>query len=216
MDLFKLTPDLLKTLLFLAPGYLGFRLYRIDQSWNDLNPIHIIYGSLIFSALGYATYYGLIALGVPDNPFWFVIAIGFFAVLYAFFWRVVGHKALHRLLQKMGVTNEDNSGTPWSLIFNNPKVFLSQITVHLKDGSAVKSEDTKEYNFRELTRLGIHPYYADTAGDLYLVCTHYRPPETTEWEEVPEIHCTPPWGIKLSFIPHGEITRIEARATQSG
>lgn len=216
MDIFKLNPELLGILLFLAPGYLGFRLYQIDTAWSSLNAIDVIYGSLIFSTVAYATYLFLVALGWTDQPERRIGSLILFAIVYGFLWRRFGHDLFHKGLRALGVTNEDNRDTAWTRLFNNPKVYLSQIIVHLKGGGQVWCEDTKVYDLANFNRIGIHPYYADPAGNLYLICTHHRPTTTDDWIEVEEVHCPSPWGIKLSLIPASEIARVEARATESG
>jgi len=216
MDIFKLNPELLGILLFLAPGYLGFRLYQIDRAWSSLNTIDVIYGSLIFSTVAYGTYLFLVTLGWTDEPVRRVASLILFAVLYALLWRRFGHDLFHKGLHALGITNEDNRDTAWTRLFNNPQVYLSQITVYLKNGEQVRCEDTKLYHLDNFNRVGIHPYYADPAGNLYLICTHHRSAATDDWIEVEEIHCLSPWGIKLSLIPASEIVRVEARATESG
>ncbi|SRR6266851_6563558 len=216
MEVLKINTELLSILLFLAPGYLGFRLYQIDQPWRKLNTIDVIYGSLIFSTLAYGTYLLLLSIGWADSPARRVGSLLLFSFLYALIWRRFGHAPFHKALHWLGITNEDNSSTAWSQIFNNPKIYLSQIIIHLKDGSQVQCDHTHFYHLDDLKRVGVHPYYSDAAGNLYLVCTHRRATPDAEWEEIPDIHCPAPWGIKLSFVPTGEIVRIEARATESG
>lgn len=216
MEIFKIDTQVLTILLFLAPGYLGFRLYLIDQPWSELNPIDIIYGSLIFSTLAFGTYGIFLYLGWRYNQFHLVETLILFSIIYAFIWRRFGHELFHKLLHRLRVTNEDNFSTSWSKIFNNPRVYLSQITVYLKDGSQVRCDDTSHFRIDDFVRIGIYPYYTDATGNIYLICTHYRSPSATRWQVVPEIHINPPWGIKLSFIRSSEITRIEARAISSG
>jgi len=216
MEILKINMELLSILLFLAPGYLGFRLYQIDQPWSSFNAIDIIYGSLIFSTASYLTYQMLILIGFRDNQFLLVESLLLFSPIYGLSWRIFGHEYLHKALRHLRITNEDNTDTAWTRIFNNPQIYLSQIIVHMKDGSQMWCDDTKVYHRQDFDRLGVHPYYSDPAGNIYVICTHYRAASTTEWEEISELYCPPPWGIKLSLIPASEIARIEARVTESG
>lgn len=213
MDIFKLNPELVGILLFLAPGYLGFRLYQIDRGWSDLNAIDVIYGSLIFSTVAYATYLGMVAVGWGDYPARRVISLILFAVIYAFLWRRFGHDLFHQGLHALGVTNEDNKSTTWTQIFNNPKIYLTQITVEMKGGSQIWCENTLQFRRDEFRRVGIHPYYSDADGNLYLISTHSRSAQSGEWEPAPDV--VSDWGVNLVFVPASEIARIDVRAIRS-
>ena len=110
------------------------------------------------------------------------------------------------------MTNEDNNATPWMQLFNNPKICLSQINVYLKDGSALSCDETKYFNTKELRNAGIFSHYTCADGDIYLIANRFKAKDATDWEEIPDIHVAPPWGIKIQWIPAKEIARVEARA----
>lgn len=213
MEAFKLNSDVIAAMLFLAPGYAAFRLYFIDRPWNALNPIHIIYGSLIFSTAAFFSYSCIISFGVPDSSSLFVLSTVGFSLVYAIVWRRWGHDTLHNICGTLLKTNEDNSATPWTLIFNNRSLFVTQIVVHLKDGTSLQCDDTAHFYKDNLINLDVFPYYASTEGDIYLIATHHRRSRELEWQPVPEVHILPPWGIKMSFVPAREISRVEARVT---
>lgn len=216
MDLFKLNPELLGILMFLAPGYLGFRLYQIDQPWGTLNAIDVIYGSLLFSTVAYGSYLLLVHAGWADIPSRRIACLVVFSLLFGFIWRRFGHRYFHKLAHWLKVTNEDNSFTAWSLIFNNPNVYLSQILVELKDGQQLWCNNTLPFINDKLRASGVHPYYSDAVGNLYIISTHRRLKATDEWEELPDVSWPAPWGVNVSFIPASQIARIDVRATESG
>lgn len=215
MEALKLNAEVLGILLFLAPGYLGFRLYQIDRPWSTLNAIDVIYGSLIFSTVAYGTYLGLVAFGWADEPGRRVASPILFAVVYGLLWRRFGHELFHKGLHAFGITNEDNKSTTWTQIFNNPKIYLSQVTVETKSGSQIWCDNTLQFERDEFRRVGIHPYYSDADGNLYVISTHRRASQDKEWEPVPDLIVPAPWGINLVFIPASEIARIDVRATES-
>ena len=47
----SISVEAVNVLGFLAPGYLAFRIYKIDSDWNSIRQIDTIYGSLIFRFL---------------------------------------------------------------------------------------------------------------------------------------------------------------------
>lgn len=51
-----LSQETIRLLVFLAPGFLAFRIYLIDADWGSVPQLDIIYGSLVFSALSYACF----------------------------------------------------------------------------------------------------------------------------------------------------------------
>lgn len=212
MDLTRLTNESFAIFLFLAPGYLGFRVYLIDKPWNALNAVHIFYGSLVFSTLAYTTIYSL-----PVRAAWRLSWTGLsvsttvLAVFYGIVWRLIGHPLLHAGLKSLGITTEDNAFTPWTAIFNNTRIHLTQMIVHLKDGRSVQLDDAGAYHIPHLMRARIFPYYSSADGDLSMVVTQTRESNTTDWIEVPSVFIEHPWGLKLSFIPHTEITQVEVR-----
>lgn len=221
MDLVKLTNDGFYILLFLCPGYLGFRMYFIDKPWNSLNPLHVFYGSLVFSIFAYIIF-GFVVYGINiafpsikvDGSFAYALLATPFAIALGLLWRCYGHGWFHSKLIKMKVTNEDNNSTPWMQLFNNPKIALTQITVHLKDGSALRCDDTAFFDTEELRKAGVFSHYTCAEGDIYMVANQCRGKDETEWREIEDIHMDARWGLKIHWISAKEIARVEARATQ--
>lgn len=221
MDLVKLTNDGFYILLFLCPGYLGFRIYFIDKPWNNLNPLHVFYGSLVFSIFSYMLF-GLTVYGIKyvfpsvtvEGSFAYAVLATPFAIALGVLWRCFGHAWFHNKLIKMKVTNEDNNSTPWMQLFNNPKIALTQIAIYLKDGSAFRCDDTAFYDTEEFRRSGIFSHYTCADGDIYIVANQFKEKGDQEWRDVEHIHMDARWGLKVQWISAKEIARVEARATQ--
>lgn len=222
MDILNITNDGFYILLFLCPGYLGFRMYFIDRPWNMLNPLHVFYGSLVFSVVAYVEFYIVISginkfltsVNVSGHFAYAALATPF-AVVSGLLWRCFGHGALHDALMKMKITNEDNNSTPWMQLFNNPKISLTQITVHLKNGSALRCDDTAYFDTEDLRRDGVFSHYTCVGGDIYMVANQFREKNDEEWQAIEDIHMDARWGLKIQWIPAGEIARVEVRATRA-
>lgn len=219
MDILNINNQMFYILLFLCPGFLSMRIYFIDKTWNEMSFVNVFYGSLIFSMFSYVVvgvvynFIGMEYTGVfKDGPFAFAATAIPVAVLLGLVWRCCGHPWLHGLLNWLKVTNEDNKSTPWMGVFNNPKLHISQITVHLKDGSALRCDETKFYDNKKLRDVGIYSHYASAGGDICFIATHYMKANSKEWSKISQINVEPPWGIKMQWIPAREIARVEARA----
>ena len=205
--------ETLKVLLFLAPGFLGFRLYMIDSDWREIRHLDIIYGSLIFSALGYGCHLMLESWFGLDHLGWF-IAISFgTAVAAALIWRKYGHGVLHSLLHRLGITNEDNLGDVWQKIFNDPRIYVTQITAYLKNGEAIECDETKAFDRPGLRDKGIFPYYAHRGGEICFVPNRRRRSPNSDWEEVKDVEAAADWGLRMVYLNPDELQRLELRIT---
>lgn len=206
-----LSVDTLKILLFLAPGFLGFRLYMIDSDWREIRHLDIIYGSLIFSAIGYGGYLAL-AIGFNlDHLAWLIVVSFVSAVLAALVWKRYGHRLLHLLLQRLHMTNEDNLGDVWQKIFNDPKIYVTQITAYLKNGEVIQCDQTTTFDRPELRAKGIFPYYAHRDRQICFVPTQRKRSPYSEWEDVEDVESAPDWGLRMVYINPDEIQRLEIR-----
>ncbi len=219
MDILNVNNQTFYILLFLCPGFLSMRIYFIDKSWNDLSFANVFYGSLIFSMFSYVfvgVVYSLIGVeyqGVLNGgPFAFAATAIPVAVSLGLAWRCCGHPWLHAALNALKITNEDNKSNPWMNIFNNPKIHLSQITIHLKDGSALRCDETKFYDQKCLREIGVYSHYASANGDICIIATHFMKANSKAWSQIPQINVEAPWGIKMQWVPAREIARVEARA----
>lgn len=204
----------LRVLLFLAPGFLGFRLYMIDADWSAIRQLDLVYGSLIFSALGYLCYAGFLAATGATHVAWFVVVSFASAIAIALIWKKYGHTALHKLLSKLKLTNEDNRGDVWQKIFNDPQLYVTQITAYLKNGEVIQCDDTAAYDRPELREKGIFPYYSHRDGQIYFVPTLRKAAAPgSQWEPVDDIEAAEDWGIRLVYVTPAELQRLELRVT---
>ncbi|MFL7905877.1 hypothetical protein [Azospirillum argentinense] len=211
MDLLKVSNEAFYILLFIAPGYIGMQIYFIDRQWNALNAIHLFYGSLMFSTVSYAVYFGAIDRFVPKETWVFVSINLLISFLLGILWKGAGHKLLHSLLKFLRITSEDNEYSPWTIVFNNSKIFPSQIIVHLKSGRVLQLDDTVFYHRDDLRKAGVFPYYVSPDGDLLMVVTQKKEKEDADWEDASCVVENAPWGVKLSYVPQREINYVEVR-----
>lgn len=218
MDYLSLKSDLLHVLVFLIPGFIGFRIYLIDKPWNVLSPVNIFYGSLVFSLVSYLLYGALTFIlekegidGLADGKYSYALMATPFAIATALLWKKWGHRIFHDALIKMKITNEDNNSEPWMQIFGNPSVGLTQIWVHTKDGCVYWCDETSFFDKKELKSKGIYTYYTSSGGGICFVANKYKEQGDNEWRDIEDIEIED-WGIKIQWIPKEEIARVEARA----
>ncbi|WP_420345391.1 hypothetical protein [Pelagibius sp.] len=207
--------DALRVLLLLAPGFVGFRLYMIDSSWGDIRQLDIIYGSLVFSAIGYGFYLLFSYIIGFDSIIWMIIISFISAIISALTWRLHGHTLLHRLLHRLQVTNEDNLGDVWQKIFNDPRIYVTQITAYLKSGEAIQCDNTADFDRPELRSKGIFPYYTHREGQICFVPNLRKRCPNSEWEAVEDVEATAGWGVRMIYIRPDELQRLEVRVTPS-
>jgi len=135
------------------------------------------------------------------------------AVFYGIAWRRLGHRQFHRLLMSLNITREDNEFTPWTVLFNNTDINITQIVVHLKSGRSLQLDRTADYHIKDPLKANIHPYYTSFEGDITMVVTQTRESSRARWRDVPTVYLEAPWGLKLSYIPSREIAQVEVRTT---
>ena len=205
--------DTLIILLLLAPGFLGYRLYKIDSEWRQVRHLDIVYGSLIFSAIGYSVHLIFATIFDLTNPVWLITIAFVSAAITALLWKRYGHGALHRLLNRLGMTNEDNLGDVWQKIFNDPKIYVTQISAYLKSGEAVQCDDTKYYDRPELRAKGIYSYYTHGDREICFVFNRRKRAPDSEWEEVKDVEGDTDWGLRVVYLNADELQRLELRVT---
>lgn len=210
-----LSVDTIKILLFLAPGFLAFRLYMIDSVWREIRHLDVVYGSLVFSTLGYSCYLAFAFFTGLEGPLWLVAVALFSSVALAVIWRKYGHPIVHGLLSRMGITNEDNLGDVWQKIFNDPRIYVTQITAYLKNGEAIDCDETEAFDRQDLRGKGIFSYYAHRDRQLCFVPTARRRSADAEWEPVEDVEAEG-WGVRMVYINPDELQRLEVRVAPSG
>ncbi len=200
-------------MLFLAPGFLGFRLYMIDVNWREVRYLDIIYGSLVFSAIGYGTYLIVDSIGEPSGLLLFVVVTFLSSIVSALVWKRYGHGLLHKLLNKLGITNEDNLGDGWQRIFNNPRIYVTQITAYLKNGEAIQCDDTAAFDRPDLRAKGIFSYYTHREGQICFIPNRRKRSPESDWVAMKDVDATAGWGLRMVYLNPDEIQRLELRIT---
>src|SRR5690606_36483062 len=135
-------------------------IYMIDADWGSVRQLDIIYGSLVFSALSYACFLLFDSVTGHSSMLSFVAVTFGAAIALSLLWKRFGHPKFHALLKRLGMTNEDNQGDVWQKIFNDPRIYVTQITAYLKNGEAIMCDDTAEFDRPELRAKGVFPYYS--------------------------------------------------------
>ena len=208
-----LSQETIRLLVFLAPGFIAFRIYMIDAEWSDIRQLDIIYGSLVFSALSYA-FFVLFAWGSGyDDMFSFISSTFGVAIIFAILWKKFGHPMFHSLMERMAVTNEDNQGDVWQKIFNDPRIYVTQITAYLKNGEVIMCDDTRMFDRPELRAKGVFPYYSHKDGQLCFVPNSRKRSTEADWEPVEDAEAGADWGLRLVYIVPSELQRLELRIT---
>lgn len=204
--------ETIQVLLFLAPGYLAYRLYKIDSVWAQVPLISIAYGSLAFSAIAYVSM-GYVTTDETSQATKVIWTFSF-ALVAGIIWRRFGHRLFHETLRRLKITNEDNSGDVWQKMFNDPRIFIRQVRVYLKNDDAFACDDTRSLVTRERARIGIHPYYTNQDRQIGFIPTHRKLAGATDWEALADIDSAE-WGIRYIYFNSSEIARVEVRLADS-
>jgi hypothetical protein len=208
-----ISQETIRLLVFLAPGFLAFRVYMIDADWSGVRQLDIIYGSLVFSALSYACFL-LIAWGTGFSGMLSFIGITFgAAIILSLLWKRFGHPKFHVLLKKLGMTNEDNQGDVWQKIFNDPRIYVTQITAYLKNGEVIMCDGTASFDRPELRAKGIFPYYSHRDGQLCFVPNQRKRSAEADWKPVEDVEADANWGLRMVYVAPSELQRLELRIT---
>ena len=209
----SISAEAIKILGFLAPGYLAFRLYKIDSDWNTIRQIDTVYGSLIFSFFGYGGYLLVEHCGGLQSKGWFVPLVLVFSIAAGLIWRHFGHPAIHKLLYFIGITNEDNKGNVWQKIFNDPRIYVTQITAYLKNGEAIQCDDTAHFDTPERRQKGIFPYYTHRDGQISFIPNLRKEANSNCWTEISDVEVDSDWGVRMVYITPEQLQRLELRIT---
>lgn len=201
--------EAVEVLVHLVPGYVAFRIFKVDEDWRRVRQSDVVYGSLVFSLLSYAAFLAFRGW-LPGGTMLAVIGWALvIAVVIAVIAKMAVKPALYWLLYKLGVTDEDSQGSAFDKIFNDPKIHVRQITAYLKSGEAVTCDDTLEYSQTEGASRRIHSYYTDRDGNLNIIPSRKRIARDAKWEAVEDV--TSDWGVRTFHIPADQIERIDVR-----
>ena len=144
---------------------------------------------------------------------WFLPLVFVFSIVTGLVWRYFGHPGIHRILYAVGVTNEDNKGDVWQKIFNDPNLYVTQITVYMKGGEAIQCDDTAQFDNPELRRKGIFPYYTHRDGQISFIPNLRKGAANKKWTRIDDVDAGADWGLRMVYITPEEIQRLELRVT---
>lgn len=120
---------------------------------------------------------------------------------------------MHKVLQFIGITNEDNKGNVWQKIFNDPKLYVTQITAYMKNGDAIQCDDTAQFDTPELRKKGIFPYYTHRDGQISFIPNLRKGATSKSWTRISDVEAGSDWGVRMVYITPEEIQRLELRIT---
>ncbi len=211
----ELSTETLNVMLLLVPGFIAFRIYKIDANWSAISPIDVAYGSLIFSLAGYVAldalrgYVDMPKVLQPYGSSIYIAAALVIASMLGLGWRMWGHSKFHKALQLLKITNEDNQGDVWQNIFNQPRTQITQIYAYLKNGEAIGCDDTSLFARKELWDRRIFPYYTHNDRQMCFAANVRR--INGIWTKIPYVDAGDEWGLRLVYFNPDEIQRVEVR-----
>ena len=189
-----------------AVGYAG---YKHAHKISDGFMIFFAFG--LISTLIYQTVSGLgIGHGlIPDMDLVpsVIIAVGATVILAAI-WRSIGRTFVFKALRFLGVHHDDGNENPWDTIVGDRSA-VQQVSVHLTDGRVLYMSDRTAFvgYLYEGLLLG-----SDGSVALAVQEEELPPnPDGTVVEEQRENVAMPDSGVRLTYIPKSQITRINIR-----
>ena len=195
-DFFSLT---LAVQAALGAGYLGYATayagFRRDHRSEDT-----VFISLAFAAFGYAAF-GLVAPKL--GPLAGVLAAFGVALSVAAFWRALGRRVWLWFMGAAKVHREDGVHGGWAAILQSQRA-VGQISVHLKSGRVLYLNDRPKYFDRPWDGL-----YLGSDGSVIMVVEEEELPDGTTEERAGIFD--PDWGTRLTYIPAGEVGRVNIR-----
>ena len=184
----------------LGCGYLGFATAYAGIAYK-LRATDIIFRSLAFGLVALTAF----RLFLPISPH-FTVAIGVTAVttvISGAIWRVFGARLVVRILHELGVHKDDYFSDTWTALIQQKDLRVGQISVHTKDGRVLYMNANK-YPDAHLGGL-----YLGGDGSIVMVVEEEELPDGTEETRTGIID--PDWGTRVTYIPAGEISRVNLR-----
>jgi len=193
-----------QTLLTVACGYAAYFVANVGVREHH-KTIDVAFSTAVFGFLATFFYQLMLALGVNL----LVATIGTFLVAASFggLWAVLGRQYLDKALRRTGVSHNDDYPSAFDRLITETKVTTTQLSVRLKDGTWLLSE-----NLHECRDLPNGPCVLGRQGDVLMYITHVRKPGQ-EYEPC-DLEGSKEWGHEISYIPADQIARIDLRQKQ--
>ena len=182
----------------LGAGYLAYTTAYAGLR-KDHGPEDAIFISLAFSALAMLIFTNLASHGQWQQSIGALVGCLFAGSL----WRIAVKKWWHKLMAIFGIHREDGVHSPW-LSVTQSKHQVGQISVHTKNGKVLYLNNRPAFNDAPWSGL----YLGGDGGVVMIVEEEELPDGKTE---VREGIVDPVWGTRLTYIPAGEIERVNIR-----
>ena len=181
-------------------GYLGYLISRLGISRDDSTPT-VIFTSLCFAFVSALTWY-------ICGTFYAAIQIGLsilIPILVAISWRKCLHEIVMKVFHYLRIGNTTHLPDVRSDIIQNTSLGMSQVTVYLKDGTALSCDYLYDFEDAPLSlcrwdRDGIALYVTqEKSASGSFEAVQDEPKMTVDGTEL----------YRLTFVPNDEIGRIE-------
>lgn len=132
----------------------------------------------------------------------FSIAI---SLLLAIFWRVIARDLLSKICRKIGLSWADDDPSALVTLTANSRYAVTQVAVHLQDGTILRCDDTSKFNNAPFGPILIGPN-----GDVALYLTH-RDPADGSASVAQQYVVDPNYGFRITYVPASQIKILDLR-----
>lgn len=178
-------------------AYRGIRSHHTAQD--------TVFLSLVFSLIASGVLWLARDIPPPLASAWAFIA----CIAAGLIWRWYGMKLLGNTLRDLDTTWADDTPSAWVRLQDNNEYPVSQLSVLLKDGTWLHCEETAKFN-----ELPYSPCILGTSGDVLMYLTSLKEKGAPESRAQTSV-IDPAFGARLTYIPSGEIARINIRLLPS-
>ena len=186
----------------LAAGYMGAWITFLGIE-RQPRIIDITFRSLIFGLPPIS----LLRL-LPDQELYVIIPSAIaMSVGLGCLWRGLGRRISHKVLAKLGIAN-DGLANVWTAIIQTPKLQVSQLSVHTKDGRILYQN---EHRYENALFGGMN---LGSDGSILMVVDEEFIPDQGEENRTgieDKLH-----GTRITYIPASEVARVNVRTPTSG
>jgi hypothetical protein len=181
----------------LASGYAAYSLAYTGLR-DRQRTIDVAFLSLVFSVPATLVFY-VLKLPAASIPLAFVAATAT-----ALIWRRILRPLVFPILRKLNVTWSNDDPSALATLEDNSKVRVTQIAVHLDDGTWLRCDDVNQFEGAPFA-----PYALGPNGDIALYLTHE---ETPDGELKPQSTVRDPdYGDRITYVPAARIKQIVIR-----
>lgn len=192
-----------KVQVALASGYaayiISYRGVRAHHSAQDTVFLTLVFSLIATAELWLMRFFSPLLAGTA--AFLLSVAAGML-------WRRRGMRILTSILRGPNTTWADDTPSAWARLQENREFPLSQLSVLLKDGTWLHCSETALFNDAPYS-----PAILGTNGDVLMYLTSVKPKEGREREQSTTLDET--FGARLTYVPAGEIARLNVRLMPS-